>query len=434
MRENPWFRPVALLVLVVFATSCVTTRLPPISSAADQFEPLRDERRLWERSRDEEAKLEENVALYSDPLLVDYLEEVAARLNTPGMAANPDIGYRVRVIEDPTLNAFAYPHGSLYVHTGLLARMENEHQLATVLAHEMTHVENRHMLRYQRSVRNKQIGLSIAAIAAAVVIAHEQGEEISEGHYGKAARIGVLSDLLVGLGLQLALIAAVNGYGRDLEYEADQGAFEKLDAAGYDVTHAPRVYELLLAEHGESGKAEAFFFGSHPQLTSRIGNAREWIEVHPDAAAPRTGAPIDHDRFLRRIRPVIRDDARLNIEAGRYELADHELQRVLDMMPGDPETWLLIGQLRLKQAEQSKDPELQQELRFEAQDAFREAVRLDPERPQPHLELALLAYGVDDFVTACVQFSHYVELAPDAEDAPRVRDYLLELVEDGHCR
>ena len=82
------------------------------------------------------------------------------------MAANPAVRYRVRVIEDPTLNAFAYPHGSIYIHTGLLARMENEDELATVLGHEMTHVEDRHMLRYQRSAHNKEVGFTVAAITA----------------------------------------------------------------------------------------------------------------------------------------------------------------------------------------------------------------------------------------------------------------------------
>ena len=163
-------RAIAFLAALALSTACVTTRLPPISNAGSQFRPLEDELKLWELSRDEEKKLRDNVILYQDPLLEEYLEEVTAWLNPAEMAANPEIGYRVRVIEDPTLNAFTYSHGSIYVHTGLLARMENEDQLATVLGHEMTHVENRHMLRHRRSARNKQIGFGIGAVAAAVVL------------------------------------------------------------------------------------------------------------------------------------------------------------------------------------------------------------------------------------------------------------------------
>ena len=133
-------RAIAFLAALALSTACVTTRLPPISNAGSQFRPLEDELKLWELSRDEEKKLRDNVILYQDPLLEEYLEEVTAWLNPVEMAANPEIGYRVRVIEDPTLNAFTYSHGSIYVHTGLLARMENEDQLARRIDAATAHV------------------------------------------------------------------------------------------------------------------------------------------------------------------------------------------------------------------------------------------------------------------------------------------------------
>ncbi|MFQ5891011.1 MAG: M48 family metalloprotease [Gemmatimonadota bacterium] len=430
-RPSESLRRIASLVLAAFATSCATTNLPPISSADVAFEPARDEKRLWEDARAEEAKLRKNVKIYQDPLLVDYLEEVVQRLNPPAMAANPYLSYRVSVIEDPTLNAFAYPTGSLYVHTGLLARMENEDQLATVLGHEMTHVENRHMLRFQRSVRNKQIGFSIAAIAGAVIVASEEGHAVSEGKYGKAARIGVLSDVLLGLGLSLAIIAAVNGYGRRLEREADDGGFAKMSASGYDVGEAHLVYEALLDEHGESGKAEVFFFGSHPRLSARIEAAKQWTATHPGQV--RAGRSRDQEAFRRRIRPVIREDARLNMEMGRLRLAEDELNRALSEMSEDPEAQFLLGRLKLKKAEAEKSPEVQERLKAEAMAAFRESIRLDPDRPGPHREAGLLAYRNGDFGTACSQFRLYLEIDPDAEDSQSIRDYELELKRDGHC-
>ncbi len=226
-RHTAAFRSVALLTLLLVTASCFSTQLPPISTQGDAFKPLRDEQALWEESRAEEEKLLEKVRLYQDPLLDSYLERIVTSLNPPGMSANPAVRYRVRVVEDPTLNAFAYPHGSLYVHTGLLARMENEDELATVLGHEMTHVENRHMLRYRRSALNKQIGLSIAAVAAAVVIADAEGDALSKGDWGKAAVIDSVGGLIVGLGLQLAFMASVNGYGRGLEARGGRGRFRQ---------------------------------------------------------------------------------------------------------------------------------------------------------------------------------------------------------------
>jgi len=429
MRHRRAHRVVALVTLAALTLYCAPTHIPPISSAGAAFRPDKDEVRLWEQSRAEEAKLREKARIYQDPLLVNYLQGVATRLNPPGMAANVAVSYRVAVLEDPTLNAFAYPDGSMYVHTGLLARMENEDELATVLGHEMTHVEDRHMLRYQRSAQNKQIGFAVAAIAGAVIVAGAEGHAAEHGDYSKAAQIRVFSDLLIGLGLQLAIIAAVNGYGRDLEREADEGGFEKMRAAGYDVREAPKVYETLREDHGDSGRAEAFFFGSHPRLTERIETA--------NAAAAQAAAPAVHagdpDEFIRRIRPVVRDDARLNIELGRLQLAQVELDRAMLLLPGDPEAHYLLGLLRLKQADAAKDPAAQKLLRSEAMGTFREAIRLDPDRPGPHREVGLLAYSQGDFSAACVSFRLYLETDPRAGDAQRIRDYLLELERDGRC-
>lgn len=433
MQSARWLRVTAAVTLVFFCASCVTTRLPPISAAGAEFHPLKDEMKLWNRSRDEEAKLRDNVELYDDPLLEDYLEQVVHYLNPEGMAANPAIDYTVHVIENPSLNAFAFPHGAIYVHTGLLARMENEDQLATVLGHEMTHVENRHMLRHQRSARNKQIGFGVGAVAAAVILAGEAGEAYDDGKYGKAARLEVLGDLLVGLGLQLAFIAAVNGYGRDLEREADWGGFAKIHEAGYDLDQAPAVYETLLDDQGESGEFEVFFFGSHPKLSARVDNANAWIEEHADASLTARATRPDRDAFARRIRPVIRDDARLNIERGRLTIATSQLDRVRELMPEDPEVHRLIGKLQMKKADGEKDVVLRRTMIERASDALREAIRLSPERPAPHRELGLLAYGEEDYTTACVQFRQYVELVPDADGADRVRDYILELERNGDC-
>ncbi len=432
MRRNASFlRLVAVLTLACFAVSCVTTRLPPISAAGAAFRPEQDEKRLWADARAEERKVREKTRVYDDPALADYLDGLVRRLNPPGMADNPEIAFRVTVLADPTLNAFAYPHGALFVHTGLLARLENEDQLATVLGHEMTHVENRHMLRHERSARNKQLVFAGAAIFAAVVLANEEGRAWESGHYGRAASISILAQLMVGLGLQLAFIAAVNGYGRELERDADHGGLLKMREAGYDTAQAPRVYELLKEDHGDSSRAEAFFFGSHPRLAERISSAQEWNREHPGTAAP---SPADaQSAFARRMRPVVRDDARLNIEMGRLALADDELKRVLAVAAEDPQAQLLLGTLRLKEAEGTKDPAARTALEREGVLAFEEAVRLDAGYAEAHRQLGLFAFLHNQRPRACVHLERFVALAPKADEAAKVRDYLIELRKDGDC-
>ncbi len=423
---------VAIVIGCTFLASCMPTKIPPISEAGEAFEPEKDEKRLWIEAQSEEQKFLEKAILYDDPLLEDYLNGITGKLAPEGLAAQDEIAVRVRILKDPTLNAFAYPHGSLYVHTGLLARLENEDQIAGVLAHEMTHVENRHMLRHRRSAQNKQIGFMLVAIAASVWAASEAGHEAEEGNWGKAARISVLADLLLGIGLQLAFIAAVNGYGRDLEREADEGAFDKMSRSGYNPAQMERVYELLMEDHGDGSKMEVFFFGSHPQLQERIENTNGYLEAHPEIQAAGQEPAVDPAEFHRRVRSVLKDDALLNIEAGRFGLAEHELERAIEIVLEDPVAHYLLGTLYIKKANAKKEEAA--ELRQKALGYFEESARLDPSYPDPHKELGLAAYREGDYLKACKEFQLYTELAPTAPDVGRFKDYLLELISSGQCQ
>lgn len=398
--RSPWTRLTALGLLACLTLACVATNLPPISAMGAGFTPLPDEIALWESSREEEAKLLEKVRLYEDPELEQYLADVVAALDSPGMAANREIRWQIHVVADPTLNAFAYPHGALYVHTGLLARVENEAQLATVLAHEMTHVDGRHMLRHQRAAQNREIGFTIASLAAAVIIAEKVDDLYWDGHWGEAVAVDILANVIAGLGLELALIAAVNGYGRDLEREADAGGLAKLRRAGYAVAEAPKLYEALLDDHGEPpSKVEAFFFGSHPNLKERIARTAELARA--ESGVPASRGIGDPALFGREMRSVTRDDARLNLELGRLALAANELGRAQVEMPRDAETRFLFGMLARARATATADDEVKRRELHTAQQDFTDALGLAPDHAESHRELGLLAAEHGDPVAAC---------------------------------
>ena len=95
---------------------------------------------------------------------------------------------------------------------------------------------------------------------------------------------------------------------------------------------------------------------------------------------------------------------------------------------------LATGRLRLAEAAAEKSPEDQRRLRNEAEAAFRKSIELDPSRPEPRRELGLLLYESKSLPEACTQFRRYVKLAPNAGDAGRIRDYVLEMERDGDCR
>ena len=158
--------------------------------------------------------------------------------------------------------------------------MENEDELATVLGHEMTHVEDRHMLRYQRSAHNKEVGFTVAAIAAYVAVAAVAGDAADHGDWGEAEALDALRP---GAGRPRAG-ARLPGVGQRLRPRpgggGGPGGFAKLAAAGYDLRQAPKVYQVLYDDHGDSRRAEAFFFGSHPRLTERIEVTKRYVAAH----------------------------------------------------------------------------------------------------------------------------------------------------------
>jgi hypothetical protein len=273
--------------LVTIAVSCVTTKLPPISDAGTDFRPARAESRLWQHSRDEEREFLRHVYLYRDPPLEGYLETIVSALNPQGMASNPELTFQVRVLGDADANAWAYPHGTIYVTLGLLGAAENEHQLAAVLGHEMSHVEYRHALRHKRRVGNQR--RLIRASAVAIVV----------GLMGLGASWDDVSSVY-GAGMAIASTAAAHEYGHDLEVEADRESLAKMALAAYDLREASKIFR---AAGGPS------ISRVYPDLYSRL----QMLELTIDIMSrfdhdPDILRPIDSLSFKARIRQETLDD------------------------------------------------------------------------------------------------------------------------------
>src|SRR5260221_8225935 len=332
-------RAIALVALASFLAfgplGCRSTNVAPVGSPGAQPALARDEARLWKQAEEEERQLQAKAAIYDDPLLNDYLNVVAQRLVPPEVKEAGLLKIRIRTIKDPSLNAFTYPNGAVYVHTGLLARIENESQLAVVLAHEITHATNRHALEFQRSARNKAIGFSIASLVGSLIVANAAGQRAERGDWGGAYVLNQVGNILVGLGLELGFLAAVNGFGRELEREADEVGLQRMVAAGYDPRQAPRVFELLKDDHGDDPKLEVFFFGSHPRPNERSADMQELLKTRY-AGTGGESRVTDTRHFQIRTRTLGPEDAQLNIEAGRAGDPQAGLTEVLGPKPDAP--------------------------------------------------------------------------------------------------
>src|SRR5713226_7534317 len=202
-------RTVSLLLLVAvvwLAAACVSTDLPPIgSSGSGAFALETDERRLWSALEQAEGRVAPAKYLYTDPQLTGYLEGLVTKLTPDGYRAAGGPSLRVQVKKDPRLNAFAMAHGLIVVNSGVVARAENEAQLAAVLAHELAHIIDRHQIRAARGIQNRQTAINVAAFlgtltltaAAVVAVDHHQGPAAVEA-------ITTAGTALLRVGLQLS--------------------------------------------------------------------------------------------------------------------------------------------------------------------------------------------------------------------------------------
>ena len=302
--SGPLYRLLLAAVCLLSTVGCMSTNLPPIYAHGAAYEPLDEEIDLWHMAREEERLLTTEAALYDDPELDLYLEQLVERLQAPGMAANREVRFRVTVLDDPAFNAFAYPHGSIYVTSGLLAQAETEDQIAGILAHEMTHVENRHMARHERARWNRAVPIAALTFATSIVLAAEEVDAWEDGDYAEAELLGELSHAVFFLGFELADRVSARGYGRRLELEADAGMIAKLEDNGYDVDNVLSFYDRL---------AHLERFGEEPQpLSHGLG---------PDAA--------------QRLRALMKSDRSTETVTSQPLLAPSEVALLMPPRPGD---------------------------------------------------------------------------------------------------
>jgi predicted Zn-dependent protease len=395
---------VALMIVTLLGPACASPDLVPIGAAGVTFAPDADERALWTAAEKEEAALAARTRRYDDPVLEEYLARLLAGVVPDTVrAAGPPL--TLVVVRDPTLNAFAMPNGTIYVHTGLLSRLENEAQVATILARELTHLVHRHALARERD-RTRPPALPPAA---------------------RALVLGPTASAIVGLGLPLAAVAAIDGYGRAREREADAGAVDGLVRAGYDPEAAPRAFERLRADASDRGALETFLLGSPGFLSERLQTTRRLARDRRAAAAALRGAVGDSDVFELRMRPLVRENANEDVRAGRFTIAQRQLDRVLAATPGDAMAHLYYGELRRLMSQRARDAAVARQSLALAEASYDKAAELDPSLAEPHRQLGFLYYQRRDYARASAAFTRYLELRPDAPDAERIKAYLTEL-------
>lgn len=276
MNAKVIFRALSLLLSALLVYSCVSDIIPATG-----------ERRYlgftWEQEKEIGKETSQQVAAlfgtYRDSKLERYVTDVGNRVLATSHLRRPGIDEQIRktpvtfgVLDSPIINAMALPGGYIYVTRGMLAHLNNEDQLASVLAHEIGHVAARHAAR---QTWQQQLGQGLLL----------GGVLLGQG-------LGLPAQDILNLGSMAAQLIFLR-YSREDELEADKLGVEYSSAAGYDPREAVGLFETLDRIQEKEGQGMPSFLATHPDPGDRIQRIRELT-----ARMPRGRQPLADSRYL----------------------------------------------------------------------------------------------------------------------------------------
>lgn len=369
----------------------------------DEIETLpenEDEQRLWDIASGHENNIGNEGRLIRDREMEAYLEGIAERL-LQGRLAHLDIEIDFIIVQNNLLSAWVYPYGTIAVNTGLLAGMENEAQLAAILAHELSHFMQRHSYRELIS-ENRQsfIGKGLGLLTTAAV----------------AAKTGVVdTGLMKAGGMWTDLVTS--GYSRKNEHAADAEGLELMAVANYDRAQAVKAFELLKQNDAYGVVSPALLWSSHPTLDDRIDNLEKAVAREQRRKDHRPGEVPQSAAYYRAIAPALLRTGAQDVNERYFERARLAFQKYRDARPDEAQGHFLIGETYRLEAPDGPD--------FESRmAAYQAAIAAEPEFAAAHKELGLAHRQQGHTEPARAALEQYLALEPDAVDAGIIRWYL----------
>ena len=247
---NPTLRRLTAVAILAALSGLFSCAVNPVTGKNEIM--LVPESQEIEMGKSTDQSIRDQYGLYRDPALSAYVDRVARRL-VPYTHRNK-LEYHFAVLDTPVENAFAAPGGFVYVTRGMLAMMNSEAELATVLGHELGHVNARHSVREY----SKQLLLTGGLLVGSVL-----SEDVAK----------VAPYLMVGL--QVLFLK----FSRDDEYQADSLGVLYARSAGYSPGQMIPFFQSIqkLEEKAGSGTQLPNFLSTHPLTEKRIEEARQML-------------------------------------------------------------------------------------------------------------------------------------------------------------
>jgi len=328
-------RPTLLTLACLLTTPAMTNELPSLGDSSSGIVSPEQEHQL---GRAWLSLLRGQVQQLSDPLVKDYLERSVYRLAETSQLQDRRLEFVL--LDSPQLNAFAAPGGIIGVNGGLFIHAQTEAEYASVLAHELAHLSQRHFARGLEAQQRMQLPLMAAMLAGVVAAAAGAGDA------GIAAIVST----------QAAAIQAQRRFSRQNEQEADRIGLINLERAGYDPRAMPDMFGRLMRQYRYDQKPPEFLL-THPVSESRIADTRNRAEQYSDGGVQdslryqlmraRIQLKFESTPGLsaKRFRAMLSDDPGLDaaryglalaqIASGQLEDAASNLQPLLEKMPDD---------------------------------------------------------------------------------------------------
>lgn len=251
------FLGIVFIVTSLFSQSGQTQQpLPELGSGEGSLVSLSHDKSIAEQVL---RNLRHDDLILDDPLLAEYIQNLGNRI--AGQANWKRGSFHFFILKDMEINAFALPAGYIAVNAGLFLHSQSEDELAAVLAHEISHVTQRHYNRASEFIKQQDVFLAAAIIAA-----------IASGGNDNGASMALL------MGSMANNLHANLAYSRSNEQEADRLGIELLYRASFDGQGMVRFFDKLHQSQRFNNGELSKYLRSHPVTLERLSDARHRLK------------------------------------------------------------------------------------------------------------------------------------------------------------